>query len=348
MSGRGRLVAGLAIGAVAVALGIVVARLVSDGGDAASPTPVAGAERPSRLVVLSVTGAPHAMLTIVGSGGDQPPASLVLPPGTMVVAPGQGETTIEGVAALQPTSMRVAVSNAIGGWIDASAVTDLEGLAAIVDRVGGLTVNLPEAVTLGDTVLGPGTTAFDGTQVAAFVRAEGDDAGERWALIVQALLADADTAEATGAATGELATVDDAALVAEVLGAAAGASVELAPTAPVAATALVLDQPAADELVRELFGLAEAVRVLVQNGNGEPGIGEEVARLLLPNGFRVVLSQNADTFRHKKTEIAATEAAFAGEAERVRELLGVGTVAVSQVPSGLADITIVVGRDFTA
>jgi hypothetical protein len=35
------------------------------------------------------------------------------------------------------------------------------------------------------------------------------------------------------------------------------------------------------------------------------------------------------------------------DAERIQKALGVGRVRVSQVPSGIGDITIIVGEDFT-
>jgi hypothetical protein len=257
------------------------------------------------------------------------------------VAPGQGETTAEGIVALPGDSLRVATANAFGTWIPNYAVMELRRLAGAVDRAGGLSVNLPDAVTISIGAFGPGETRLDGADVEALLRADGDDTGERWAMVLEALLADPRVIE--GDDLRETGDADEAlAVIAE----AAGAAVELAPVAPVAASATVLLQPEFDELVGERFGVPEPVRVLVQNGNGRPGIGEEVARRLLPNGFRVVISQNADHFRHRVTEIAATEESFADEAERAREALGVGEVAVSQVPSGLADITIVVGRDF--
>jgi hypothetical protein len=338
---RARIAVAVAIGAVAIGVGALF--LVPGATPGGEPAAADGPARPSRLVALSVTGAPHALLAVVGAGGDPGPAVLVLPPGATVVAPGQGETSLEGVAALPGESMRVAVSNAVGAWVRAFGVIDLDGLADVVDRHGGLAVDLPEAATIDGRTVGPGEARLDGPSVAEYLGVPADDAAERWALVLDALLADPPSLE-----EGDLAETDDAAAVAGTVRAAAGAPVEVAPTAPIAANALVLDQPAADELVRELFGTREPTRVLVQNGNGQPGIGEEVARLLLPHGFRVVLSQNADSFRHAATEIAATDDAFTRRASRVQELLGVGTVALSQVPSGLADITIVVGRDFTA
>jgi hypothetical protein len=203
-------------------------------------------------------------------------------------------------------------------------------------------VTLTEPAALDGVELPAGETTLTAAQVEAYLAEAGEVATTRWADVLQAVLA------AQAIDESIVADSDDPAAFVEVVRDAADAAVEIAPAAPVADTASVFDQPAADELVRELFGARPTIPIVVQNGNGEPNIGEAVAELLLPEGFRIVLSQNADTFRHAETEIAATAAEHADEAERVRELLGVGRVVVSQVPSGLADITIVVGRDFTA
>jgi hypothetical protein len=171
---------------------------------------------------------------------------------------------------------------------------------------------------------------------------EEDESEARWAAVLDALLSIQLVTPA------DVVDSDDSEAFVELLWAAGDATAEIAPTAPVAARATVLDQPAADQMTRALFGGRPPTPIVVQNGNGRPNVGEVVAARLLPAGFRVVVSQNAETFRHRRTEIAATDPEFADEAERVRELLSVGRVVVSQVPSGLADITIVVGRDFTA
>ena len=87
---------------------------------------------------------------------------------------------------------------------------------------------------------------------------------------------------------------------------------------------------------------------MVLNGSGVPGAGELVASKLVPGGFRIVASGNAQTFDHAETQIVATTARAETQADRVRGLLGVGTVVLGAGSSGLADITIVVGRDLTA
>jgi polyisoprenyl-teichoic acid--peptidoglycan teichoic acid transferase len=92
------------------------------------------------------------------------------------------------------------------------------------------------------------------------------------------------------------------------------------------------------------------VEVQVLNGNGSPGIGQEVAEALGGEGFRVVLSGNARKFNHKATTIVTYDASPEGiaAAKRVRQLLGVGRVLVSAQEQGIVsvDLTIVVGKDF--
>jgi len=96
-------------------------------------------------------------------------------------------------------------------------------------------------------------------------------------------------------------------------------------------------------------GRSSAARDLqILNGNGRPGIGQEVAELLLPAGFRGVLTDNADRFDYPTTRIVvfSDDADHLAAAEEIRVLLGVGAVERSLVPQSVVDIQIVVGLDF--
>lgn len=95
-------------------------------------------------------------------------------------------------------------------------------------------------------------------------------------------------------------------------------------------------------------GGGDQVRVQVLNGNGVPGIGQQVAERLVGAGFRVVLTGNARRLNYEKTLLITyddTEKDIA-IAERARRLLGVGEFQVSVQEQGIVDLTIVVGRDF--
>jgi hypothetical protein len=343
---RTTLWAGIAV--VAVVALVVVAALAFGGeepGETATPTPSGSAApaAPSDLVLLSVTGADDAYLAVAGHGGGRDAAAVTIEPGTTIVVPGQGETVVEDLAALEGDSVRIGVSNAIGAWIPQYLVLDLDGLSTIVDRAGGLRVNLPEAIPLKGDVVGPGETLLTGPQVVAYLARPGADPGLRWRTVVEALLTQVPTIT-----TDDVLDSDDAADAIASWNAAKGAGVETLPTEVVLATVSVLLQPDADLLVQERFGTTAPIRTLVQNGSGEPGVGEDVARLLIPEGFRIVLSQNAEDFDHDVTQVIASDDDSVEAARAAQEALGVGLVEVAQVPSGVAEVTIVVGKDFEA
>lgn len=295
-----------------------------------------------KLVALSVTGAPTAIVAVVGAGAE--PAFAVLPPDLQVLVPGQGEALVREVASLPADSMRVAVSNLMGGWVDHYAELELGGLGRIVDRAGGIEVHLADAVAVGSRVIGPGETELDGRLAVDFLFTSppGQVTG-RFAIVLTGLLADPPQVR-----EGDLSATDDAAAVARAFERARGARSQPPPTQLIQGRLTVAAQPEFERWVGDRFGLPSPIRVIVQNGSGEPGIGEAVARRLLPSGFRIVLSGNADSFDHARTDVIAEDAAFVEEASEVRRLLGVGRISLSGVPSGVGDITIVVGKDFEA
>lgn len=311
--------------------------------DDVEPTTPSGEIPAAELVALSITGAPHAQLAVVGSGPERSPAALVLPPGTTVVAPGQGETTTEQVQALPGDGMRIASSNAVGAWAAHYGVVDLPGLGTAVDRAGGLTVELSDPVTVGGTAVGPGPTSLSGAQVEAYlVDAPSAEATGRWLSVLTALLADPPLE------AGDLTGSDDAEAFVAALEAAAGADVELMPIQIVGGTTAIAAQPDLDELMGERFGTPVPTPVVVENGSGEAGVGELVGSRIIPEGYRIVLSSNAESFRYDVTQITATGQEHVDDAETIRDAIGTGEVQVTQVPSGLADVVIVTGKDLQA
>jgi LytR cell envelope-related transcriptional attenuator len=311
-------------------------------GSSPSATATAAGKGASDLVALSITGAPHALLAVIGANGAQDPAAVVLPPQLTIVVPGQGETTTDSVADLSGDSMRIAASNAVGAWAGRYAVTDLNHFEDMLDRIGGLTLDLPHAYTVGSDVLGAGKTELSPSQLVTFLYEPGEDAGARWRLVLRGFLASSPDVE-----PGDLLESDDPSGVMATVADASGAQVVIPPIRLSAGGVLVPSQPEFDQMIASLFGTLEPVKVVVQNGNGIPGIGEVIARRIIPEGFRVILSQNAESFDHDTTEVIATGTEHQADAERAQEAIGVGEVLVSEVPSGFTDITIVVGKDFS-
>jgi hypothetical protein len=231
--------------------------------------------------------------------------------------------------------------------VDHFAVMDREGLVALVDRVGGIGVDLQEAFETEEETLDPGEVRLTGEQVDEYLNVHGRATELRWQLVLQGLLA-----KRAILLQSDLVETDDASAVADILGDAKGSAVQQVPVEDLGGD---LQDPLIKADPEELPGFVSAafgegsggsVPVIVVNGNGEPGVGESVAAKIVPAGFRVVLSQNADRFDHETTAVIASGDEHLEAARRVQEALGVGEVQVTRVPSGLADVTIVVGKDY--
>ena len=344
-AGRRRRAAALLAAVVTVAAGVYVVSRLGDaaGGGPSGPGPAVGSGTASELLVLQVVGTDDPLLALVGTRvGDRAPSFFTVPFDLSLTVPGQGDVAAPEVAALDPEAVRVAVSNTFGAWAAHVAVLDLDGLAAVVDRGGELRVRVPGFYVTDAGNLGPGGARLSGEQVAALLAVQDEGGEARWAAVVQALLQ-----RPIRLAREDLASSDGLAGVHRVLRGARGAAVAAFPTTSVAGSVTVPLQPDLDQVVSQRFGVATPTPVIVQNGAGTPGLGEGVAAAVLPLGFRVVLSQNADVFGYERTRIIANSEEALADARRIRRALGVGRVGVSQVPSGLGDITIIVGEDFT-
>jgi hypothetical protein len=338
----------VAAGAAAALLigGLGVYLVVRDGSPdvAPAPTDVTGSREPpaSALLALEVTGAPTPALAMIGVPADGEPFYMPLSTELSLIVPGQGEASTAGVAALPGDSMRVALSNLAGSWIDHFVVVSLKDLQAMVDGVGGLEVTLTDTYPTATDVLGPGEITMSGEQVRAFLAGATAESGARWEIVLGALFADPPELSDAPARS------DDADAANAIWSAAGGAELLDLPTKRVGPTTVLPEFPALDELLSESLGRPVPVSTIVQNGSGVPGIGEAVAARIIPAGFRVVLAQNAQTFNVGRTDVYANGPEFEAEARAARAALGVGRVTVSAVPSNVGDIVIVIGKDFTA
>jgi anionic cell wall polymer biosynthesis LytR-Cps2A-Psr (LCP) family protein/predicted regulator of amino acid metabolism with ACT domain len=121
----------------------------------------------------------------------------------------------------------------------------------------------------------------------------------------------------------------------------------------------VLYQPKKSEmeaLIVSIFGAdvrrkeTGSLRVRVLNGVGDPGVANAVAKKLTDNGYNVIDVKNADNFNYSETQLII----YSGKTKnlvkvgRVQSLLGVGKVVVNNLPQDVADLTIVIGKDYAA
>jgi hypothetical protein len=284
---------------------------------------------PASGLALVVVRTEHGPLpAVVGSTGFGTRGALIIPPGTLVVVPGQGESTVGDALELPPREAATAVGNLLGVWIEDHATIETGRLEAITDEADGVEIGGDTATgqDVADLLAEPGAGGVLGLQIA-----------------LEALL----SADVAWAPT-DLADAERPGTVVRALSAAAGSNVTTLQADDVASGILRASPDQVTEALVEAFGgpATEAVPVIVLNGNGVPGIGEVVAERIIPGGFRVAVSQNASDFDHAETLIVVGSPDDVALAERVRDLLGVGSVSVS-VGSGIAPVTIVVGKDFT-
>jgi hypothetical protein len=314
---------------LALVVGTVAPQIVelSTGGDVATnPMP---APPDQQVVVWSVAGGDGDALIAVLARGRKPAVVLALPDQVTINLPGQRLGTLEDAADTGEGLVEVAVENLLGVPVDRMVSSEADDLAAAVDAAGGIEV-LDRRMT--------------GVQVVAYLAEPGEDAPVdavflRWQDVLDGLLAA--TAQSSAASAGLPEPLDDMTM---------NASFDLT-ALPVIDIGGGLLRPEADEveeLVRERFvlGPVRGVRLVVLNGVGEPGIGQEIARVLVPEGYRLVSSGNATSFDFEETLIVAGSHEDIPHAERARDLLGVGEVLVGDPPSGFTDVTVVVGRDF--
>ena len=311
-------------GVLLLAAGAMAWVVLSADDDRDTPPSNTEPEHALTLVVVQTDAASFG--AVVGStGGAQ--GALALPTEIQVTIPGQGDATLGDALGLPPRQAATTVANVLGVWVDHHVVFDEERLGAIVDGAGGITV---------------GSDTRSGREVLSMLEDAGAGAASAFSLVLSGLLADVEWNPTA------LAESDSASSVAEVLEAARGANVSSIPSVQAAEGIFISEPDAVRQSIVDAFGGPdrEVVRVIMLNGSGLPGVGELVAERIVPGGFRIVVSENAANFDHEETLVVVGSADDVGLGERVRDLLGTGSVNVS-LSSGIAPVTVVVGKDFT-
>lgn len=104
------------------------------------------------------------------------------------------------------------------------------------------------------------------------------------------------------------------------------------------------------DLLEEWWGVKagsadEAIQVIVYNGSGSPGVAGIAAKALVKSGLRIVGTGNADRFDYKKTVIAVHSGELA-DGDAVRQALGVGEIVEQDSGQQVADVIVIIGRDY--
>ena len=384
---RKRLLIGLGAGVVALGTGFGLAYLFSGDAEepqaapenvAATPEATAGtmllfgtdeSRDDKRVVWLSL---------LIADSQEEAGAVAFIPAHTAVEVPGRGLASVSdaysdgGIPLLLVT-----LENLLGVSIDRYLELSDSDARVLLEAVGPLSVDVPEEVRVGvgesqaRLLFDDGQQRLSGSflqQLLYVVGVDGDDIelGGRHLAFWDGLF-DAwseDTAgltsviEGSGGALGksDVPPAEIAAFLAELAEVPSESrflrSIPVSPLEVPGNRLYVADEVELAAFVAEVAGTAapatDDVRVQVLNGNGIPGIGQDVADLLVGEGFRVILSGNAQRLDHEKTLVITYDSSEAGMAlaERARELLGTGEVQISGQDQGIVDLTIVVGKDF--
>jgi LytR cell envelope-related transcriptional attenuator len=356
---RSRVQALLAVAAVLVVVGGSVASSVlgpgplskmfrstgSAGAAAPAPSPLPVFHGPSHLVVLAIRAEPDPFVALIGSRGERPPLAVDVPAQTVLTMPGSGSGTVSDAAAGDLSTLSISIANTLGTLTEHGAILSVDGLARAVDTAHGVSVSLISVETLGGRNVGPGTVRLSGQQVLDYLSINrAFDRGDRWRAVLRGLLAQGVTLR-----NDEVTSTDNLSAMNQAIVAARGAFTRELPTKESEGGLLVPQNDPIRNMLSAAFGIhvPEPIPVVVLNGSGAPGVGAKVARKLVPGGFQVVASQNARKFNYRTTTVYANTQDSFPAAERAGRLLGVGAVTLGRSPvSGLADITIVVGKDF--
>ncbi len=291
---------------------------------------------------------------------------VLFPPSLLAILPGFGESEIADIIRFNgPALARTTVTNLLGVRVDAVVHLEADAFAAAVGAP--LMVDLTNPLLLpepdGFTVLAAeGLAEREPEMLVALLTNEGDSdqlewldrQGSVWRATLRAIEDDVGIAERmTMGATGDpdtalqamVAAAADQDLVVTAVPAsrieAAGGSTERYQLPSSAAASFV------DDRFRYLVIRAEPrPRVEILNGNGRIGTTGPIAALLVDNGYRVVKTDNADRDDYAESRIIAQGRKHQQDAIDVQRMLGSGEVLLEiRQPSGIVDLTIIVGRD---
>jgi hypothetical protein len=358
-------VAILLVGASVLASAWLGSRTPSDQtGDApVASLPDVGA---SLLAVVLDEDGDAASVALVGAAADGPNRVVLFYPSLLVTLPGFGENLYGHASRFGGAElMETATANLAGVRIDSVVMWTEQELATGIGR--DLTVDLPTAMLVQDetaevVVAAQGEAQRSAEEAARFMveRGTSDELdhlqrqGGVWRAILAAaaedggmvdrLTAAASTPEAAhaalaGAATGEAVVTLVNATRIEPTGGEERYQLDGAEAAAFVETNVPYLQLAEEP----------RVRIEVLNGNGRIGTTRPVAARLVEEGFRVVITDNADRSDYLVTRIIAHGRPNQEAAVAVHDILGRGEVSIeSRQPSGVVDVTIIVGEDLPA
>lgn len=373
-----------------VLVAVIVAgyKAIEPGGDSIKtgqlPSVDAGPTQTSWLVIGTLSSNPDrgADWLAVLSWDSKHERGIVLyvPRSTYTELGGFGQEIVGAALSLGREPLLVSsVANLIGIQLDHFLEISDQGVRALVDKAGGLSIEVQTPLQRKEpggrvvTLFSSGVQTMNGEQVAqflSFVDESGDEVSrgvlhtEVWRALLEKFSGEPGSLGDFMLSSTDLiqTDADEAELKEFFRDLGRGWKDVVSETLPVSATGVASagqfyapDREGIEALVaRYLSGSRPrgasggGRRLEILNGNGSPGIGQRVAEQLVPAGFRVVLSQNARSFDYETTQIVVYSRSKSAleVAEEIKEILKVGEIVVSRQAQTIVDVTIVVGKDY--
>ena len=364
---RRRRIRYLGASAVVAVVGLVVTLVAGSGrgGDERPQVPAPSAAKaavvqPVLLAQQDATGRATSLTVMAPAEGGRGGSLLLIPPGTMTEVVSLGlEPVARSLELGGPDRLRATVENLLGSGLATVAVVDDATLAAMLEPLGPLTVQVPERVeqVVGggrvEVLFEQGQATVQPSDAPRFLGAKGRSSDLArlarhqafWDAWLAALRQRPDAAPAQPPA---LAAAFDALAAGTVR--TRVVPVEAFGTAAAEGELYKVREVELARLVSTVFPAAGRVagarpRVQILNGTGAVGLADAV-RNRIGAAFDVRLTGNAGSFDRERTEIVFYDRGEQAVAERVRTALGVGTLVFSRRPLDVVDVTIVVGKDF--
>lgn len=378
-------------GVLALVLLLAVTAVLLLRGEGEQPTTAPTTAQRQRTLVVLVTGgdgvASASALTGVPAGAEATPdADIVLVPAGLVVdVAGAGSLPYGETTTLpEPAAPAEALTDLLGVRVDGAWRLTTDGLAGLVEAVGGVRAAVDVDVVRTDdqgnqvVVVRAGTQELDGAAAAAYAtyRAEGEPDQARLARFDEVLTgvlgalpgSPPEIAEVLGglgdASTSTLAGEQLAATVARLRAAVAAGAVasDVLPVTDLDTGGTVptygIDSGQASAMMRARFPGAlltdptgESLRVLVENGVGTPGLVEAARAKLVAAGFRFTNGGNAAEFTDDPSTVIVPDGTQQSvrRGQRVAAALGLPDSAIATSDRGqtVADVIVILGSDFS-
>lgn len=316
-------------------------------------------ESASLLIVVQDADGRAASIVLGSVSEAGKPVFVIIPNSIFTLLPGFGEFRISETMRFEDEQLtRVTVENLLGARIDNVLALRIGDVARAVGAP--IEVDVSSALTVRDennqtrVVIDAGPQILDGTQIETllFTRGESDlltwtqRQSSAWAAILGDIRLRPGAAESLAGqgikaeALIALAQQPRVVLV-PAMPVATGSAGEGFTISGVDAEAFVISRIPS----LKLFD-APRPRVELLNGNGRIQATRSVAEALIRNGFRIVRTDNADNFDFEKTIVVAQGRSRQRAAEEVARILAVSEVLLElDTPSGVVDISIIVGQD---